>query len=720
MRRLLSRHVDPNDVVVLRRLVYTFNALVADRWRDRRVLLAGDAAHMTPQFVGQGMNAGIRDADNLSWKLQAILRHGADPAILDSYQTERAPHAKAMIDFSVFNKSLVSVKHPAKAKARDAAMWAAMRTPGLGGWVRNMGMKPKPRYPKGAYLGLPRGLRGVEGTLAPQADGPDLRRPAGPPRRRARHRLGRDRHRRRPPSRARQGRRDVAAGRGDVRHPLRCRRAAAGQGRGRTLPRRGVVDLEDTTGALTGWLRRAGATRARCWCCVRTSSCSVSRRTGRRADDGPWSPSSASSSPAYCAQPPPTGPLACRAQEPPDDDRRTLGRSRDAADRLRAAARDRHPVRPVRDLIGATDVEAAYAVQRRADARAGWRPGARVVGRKIGLTSPAVQEQLGVDRPDFGVLFDDMAGGRRRDGPDGRGCCSPRSRRRSPSSSAPTSTARSRRARCARRSTTPSSALEIVDSRIAGWDITFADTVADNASSGLFVLGARRLTLADFEPRDTAMTHVRRRRARLHRHRRGVPRRPAARRWPGSPATARDLGDPLRAGQVVLSGALGPMVPVRPGTQVRAELTHQRRPPARHRHRPTSPRRARMSRTKVAVIGSGNIGTDLMIKVLRLSDTLEMAAMVGIDPDSDGLARARRLGVPTTPEGVDGLIAMPGFDEIEIVFDATSAGAHRANAAALAPYGKRLVDLTPAAHRAVRRAGGEPRRAPRRAATSTW
>ena len=79
MRRLLSRHVDPDDVVVLRRLVYTFNALVADRWRDRRVLLAGDAAHMTPQFVGQGMNAGIRDADNLSWKLEAILRARRGP-----------------------------------------------------------------------------------------------------------------------------------------------------------------------------------------------------------------------------------------------------------------------------------------------------------------------------------------------------------------------------------------------------------------------------------------------------------------------------------------------------------------------------------------------------------------------------------------------------------------------------------------------------------------
>lgn len=104
-----------------------------------------------------------------------------------------------------------------------------------------------------------------------------------------------------------------------------------------------------------------------------------------------------------------------------------------------------------------------------------------------------------------------------------------------------------------------------------------------------------------------------------------------------------------------------------------------------------------MSRTKVAVIGSGNIGTDLMMKVLRLSETLEMAAMVGIDPDSDGLARARRLKVPTTDQGVDGLIAMDGFDEIAIVFDATSAKAHVANAAKLAPYGKKLVDLTPAA-----------------------
>jgi acetaldehyde dehydrogenase len=104
-----------------------------------------------------------------------------------------------------------------------------------------------------------------------------------------------------------------------------------------------------------------------------------------------------------------------------------------------------------------------------------------------------------------------------------------------------------------------------------------------------------------------------------------------------------------------------------------------------------------MSRTSVAIIGSGNIGTDLMIKVMRHSAHLRMGAMVGIDPESDGLARAARLGVPTTHEGVDGLIALPGFADIGIVFDATSAKAHIANAAKLAPYGKRLIDLTPAA-----------------------
>lgn len=102
-------------------------------------------------------------------------------------------------------------------------------------------------------------------------------------------------------------------------------------------------------------------------------------------------------------------------------------------------------------------------------------------------------------------------------------------------------------------------------------------------------------------------------------------------------------------------------------------------------------------KTKVAIIGSGNIGTDLMIKVLRLSTTLEVAVLVGIDASSDGLARAKRLGVATTSAGVAGLIAMESFDEITIVLDATSAQVHAVNAATLSPYGKQLIDLTPAA-----------------------
>ncbi|MFC5954600.1 acetaldehyde dehydrogenase (acetylating) [Streptomyces sp. NPDC005774] len=102
-------------------------------------------------------------------------------------------------------------------------------------------------------------------------------------------------------------------------------------------------------------------------------------------------------------------------------------------------------------------------------------------------------------------------------------------------------------------------------------------------------------------------------------------------------------------------------------------------------------------RTKVAVIGSGNIGTDLMIKVLRLSESLEITAMAGIDPDSDGLARARRLKVATTHEGVEGLVRMDEFADIDIVFDATSAGAHRHHEDVLRPLGRTLVDLTPAA-----------------------
>ena len=105
------------------------------------------------------------------------------------------------------------------------------------------------------------------------------------------------------------------------------------------------------------------------------------------------------------------------------------------------------------------------------------------------------------------------------------------------------------------------------------------------------------------------------------------------------------------------------------------------------------------TKKRVAIIGSGNIGTDLMIKILRNGKHLEMGAMVGIDAASDGLARAARMKVATTHEGVEGLARLPVFNEIDIVFDATSAGAHVKNDAflrALKPS-LRMIDLTPAA-----------------------
>jgi acetaldehyde dehydrogenase len=102
-------------------------------------------------------------------------------------------------------------------------------------------------------------------------------------------------------------------------------------------------------------------------------------------------------------------------------------------------------------------------------------------------------------------------------------------------------------------------------------------------------------------------------------------------------------------------------------------------------------------RLEVAIIGSGNIGTDLMIKVMRNSEHLKMGAMVGIDAGSDGLARAARLGVPTTHEGAEGLLKLPNFSNIRIAFDATSAGAHARHNELLQRHGVRVIDLTPAA-----------------------
>ncbi len=168
VRSLLARYVDVDKVEVLRRLVYTFNALVAERWREGRVLLAGDAAHMTPQFMGQGMSSGVRDAHNLAWKLDAVLR-GADPKLIDTYESERKPHAKEMIDISVQMKNFVSLANPLLAKLRNVVVKTLLKTPKVGDYIREARFKPPPTYPHGAYFGLPRRRRnGAEGRPIPQ------------------------------------------------------------------------------------------------------------------------------------------------------------------------------------------------------------------------------------------------------------------------------------------------------------------------------------------------------------------------------------------------------------------------------------------------------------------------------------------------------------------------------------------------------------------------
>jgi acetaldehyde dehydrogenase len=103
------------------------------------------------------------------------------------------------------------------------------------------------------------------------------------------------------------------------------------------------------------------------------------------------------------------------------------------------------------------------------------------------------------------------------------------------------------------------------------------------------------------------------------------------------------------------------------------------------------------NKLKVAIIGPGNIGTDLMIKVMRNGKRLEMGAMVGVDPKSDGLARAERFGIATTAEGIEGLVKLGVFRDIDIVFDATSAAAHRHHDEVLRLHGVQVIDLTPAA-----------------------
>jgi 2-keto-4-pentenoate hydratase len=243
---------------------------------------------------------------------------------------------------------------------------------------------------------------------------------------------------------------------------------------------------------------------------------------------------------------------------------------RQAADRLMAAARDRAPCAPVRDLIGSAGMAAGYAVQQLLTQEA-LASGRRITGRKIGLTSAAVQRQLGVDQPDFGVLFADMT--RSETEPiDMTALLQPRIeaevafvlRDGLDRADLDMDGVRSAVDYCV-------AALEIVDSRVAGWDISLVDTVADNASCGLYVLGAQHRPLAGLDLREVTMTMTAGDEVVSEGTGAACLGDPfAALLWLAR--TARDYGSPLRAGDLVLSGALGPMVPVIPGTTYVAAL----------------------------------------------------------------------------------------------------------------------------------------------------
>lgn len=241
-----------------------------------------------------------------------------------------------------------------------------------------------------------------------------------------------------------------------------------------------------------------------------------------------------------------------------------------AAALLRAAHQDGRSIAPLRERLAATDLEAAYAIQE-TNTRFWLAEGRRLVGRKIGLTSLAVQAQLGVDQPDFGMLFADMAVG------DGEPVAL--GRLIQPKVEAEIALVLGRDltferhtyADLIRATEYALPAIEIVDSRIAEWNIKFVDTVADNASSGLFVLGGRPVKLSDFDIAGCAMEM-----------RRGdeVVSRGSGRACLGNPLNAAvwladtmaRCGRPLLAGDLVLTGALGPMAIARPGERFDASI----------------------------------------------------------------------------------------------------------------------------------------------------
>lgn len=156
VRELLSQHVaDPSRLNVIRARVYTHNSRVARDFVQGRVCLAGDAAHITPPWIGQGLNAGLRDVFNLTWKIAWILKGRLKAQALSSYQLERHSHAKAMIELADLFGAVLSQTHPVLAWVRDKFFMAIRGIPSVRDYVLQMKFKPMPRFTQGVVLAHP-------------------------------------------------------------------------------------------------------------------------------------------------------------------------------------------------------------------------------------------------------------------------------------------------------------------------------------------------------------------------------------------------------------------------------------------------------------------------------------------------------------------------------------------------------------------------------------
>jgi len=169
VRRLLARHPDTDADDVLRAAVYTFHARVAERWRDGRVFLLGDAAHLSPPFAGQGLSAGLHDAHNLAWKIAVVVKGSAGPALLDTYATERRPHVAKLIALAVLLGLAVQTRRPRLAAIRDASLRALLRGRAVRAWAVGGGWKPPSRYDRG-FVRTGRSLSAAEGAQIPQPE----------------------------------------------------------------------------------------------------------------------------------------------------------------------------------------------------------------------------------------------------------------------------------------------------------------------------------------------------------------------------------------------------------------------------------------------------------------------------------------------------------------------------------------------------------------------